>query len=97
MFIFVIAWCYRQAYWKEEWQVKVFIKHLAIFFLLPAKKLLPISFKIQPLETFPQKTEGTKTIAAICLFFLVSFPFLYILNSFQYSLTVYILPSLSAC
>jgi hypothetical protein len=35
--------------------VKVLIKHLAIFFLLPAKKFLPISFKIQLLETSPKK------------------------------------------
>jgi hypothetical protein len=44
------------------------------------------------LETSPQKTEGTKTKAARCLFFLISFPFLYISNSLQSSLTVYILP-----
>jgi hypothetical protein len=30
---------------------------------------------------FSPKTEGTKTIATTCLFFLMSFPFLYILNS----------------
>jgi hypothetical protein len=46
---------------------------------------------------FSPKTEGTKTKAARCLFFLMPFPFLYILNSLQSSLTVYILPSLSAC
>jgi hypothetical protein len=40
---------------------------------------------------FPQ-IEGTKTKAARCLFFLMSFPFLYILNSLQSSLSVYILP-----
>jgi hypothetical protein len=45
---------------------------------------------------FP-KTEGTKTKAAIDVSFLMSFPFLYILNSLQSFLTVYILPSLSAC
>ncbi len=65
--------------------------HLDIFFLLFSKKFLPISFNFSP------KTEGTKTKAARCLFFLMSFPFLYILNSLQSSLTVYILPSLSAC
>ncbi len=43
------------------------------------------------------KTEGTKTKAARCLFFLMSFPFLSILNSLQSSLTVYIMQSLSAC
>jgi hypothetical protein len=30
---------------------------------------------------FSPKTEGTKTKTARCLFFLMSFPFLYILNS----------------
>ncbi len=44
---------------------------------------------------FSPKTEGTKTKAARCLFFM-SFPFLYILNAFQSTLSVYILPSLSA-
>jgi hypothetical protein len=34
---------------------------LAIFFLLPIKKFLPISFKIQVLETSP-KTEGKKQL-----------------------------------
>ncbi len=59
---------------KVERQVKVLIEHLAIFFLLPTKKFLPISFKIQLLEISPQKTEGTKTKAARCLFFLMFFP-----------------------
>jgi hypothetical protein len=34
-----------------------------------------------PVGKFSLKTEGTKTKAARCLFFLMSFPFLYILNS----------------
>jgi hypothetical protein len=38
---------------------------------------------------FPPKTEGTMTKAAGCLFFLMSFPFLHILNSLQSSLAVY--------
>jgi hypothetical protein len=38
------------------------------------------------------KTELTKTKASRCLFFLMSFPFLYILNSLQSSHTIYILP-----
>ena len=42
---------------KVERQVKVLIKHLAIFFLLPSKKFLPISFKIQLLETSPPKQK----------------------------------------
>ena len=42
---------------KVERQAKVLIKHLAIFFLLPSKKFLPISFKIQLLETSPQKQK----------------------------------------
>jgi hypothetical protein len=35
------------------------------------------------------KTEGTKTKAARCLFFLMSFPLMHILNSLQSSLAVY--------
>jgi hypothetical protein len=35
---------------------------------------------------FSPKTEGTKTKAARCIFFRMSFPFLYILNSLQSSL-----------
>jgi hypothetical protein len=60
-----------------ERQVKVLIKHLALSFLFSSKKFLPISFKIQLLETSP-KTEGTRTKAARCLFFLMSFPFLHV-------------------
>jgi hypothetical protein len=48
-------------------------------------------------ENFSPKIEETKTKAARCLFFLMTFLFLYILNSLQSALTVYILPSLSAC
>jgi hypothetical protein len=84
-------------YRKVERQVKVLMKHLAIFFLIPSKKFLPISFEIQLLETTPQKVDVTNTKVARCLFFLMTFPFLYILNSLQSSLTVYILLSLSAC
>ncbi len=40
-----------------ERQVKVLIKHLAIFLLLPTKKFLPISLKIPLLETSPQKQK----------------------------------------
>jgi hypothetical protein len=40
-----------------ERQEKVLIKHLAILFLLPSKKFLPISLKIQLLETSPQKQK----------------------------------------
>ncbi len=79
---------------KVERQVKVLIKHLVIFNLLPSKKFLPIS-KFSCWTLLP-KTKGTKTKAARCLFFLMSFPFLYILNSLQSSLTVYILPILYA-
>jgi hypothetical protein len=41
---------------------------LAIFFLLPSKKFLLISFKIQLSETFPQKQKEKKTKAARSLF-----------------------------
>jgi hypothetical protein len=37
-----------------ERQVKVLIKNLAVFFLFPSKDFLPISFKIQLLETSGQ-------------------------------------------
>ncbi len=37
---------------------KVLITNLAIFFLCHSKQFLPISFHIQLLEYFPQKTEG---------------------------------------
>ncbi len=47
-----------------ERQVKVLIENLAIFFLYPRKEFLPISFKIQLLETSSQNTEGTKTLTA---------------------------------
>jgi hypothetical protein len=42
---------------KVERQVKVLSKHLAVFFLLPSKKFLPISFKIQLLETSAPKQK----------------------------------------
>jgi hypothetical protein len=38
-------------------QVKILIEHLAIFFIFLSKKLLPISFKFQLLETSPQKQK----------------------------------------
>jgi hypothetical protein len=38
-------------------EIKVLLKHLAIFYLLPSKKILPISFKIQLLETSTQKQK----------------------------------------
>ncbi len=41
-----------------ERQVEVLIKNLAIFFLLPSKEPLLISFKIQLLETSPQKENN---------------------------------------
>ncbi len=50
------------------------------FISLPSKKFLPITSKSRWRKLLP-KTEGTKTKAARCLFFLMSFPFLYILNA----------------
>jgi hypothetical protein len=67
---------------------------LAIFFLLLSKKFLPNITQNSAVGNFSPKTEGTKTKAVRCLFFLMSFPFLYIFNSLQSSLTVYILQSL---
>ncbi len=59
----------------EGWrQVKVLIKHLAIFFLFPSKKFLPISFKIQLLETSPQKQKEQIQMQLDFSFFLMSFP-----------------------
>jgi hypothetical protein len=40
-----------------ERKIKVLIKYLAIFFLFPSKEFLPISFKVQLLETSPQKQK----------------------------------------
>jgi hypothetical protein len=42
---------------KVEWQLKVLIKNLAIFFLFPSKESLPLPFKIQLLETSTQKQK----------------------------------------
>jgi hypothetical protein len=43
-----------------ERQVKVLIKNLAIFFLFSSKEFLPISFKIQLLETSPQNQKDQR-------------------------------------
>ncbi len=45
----MILW---ETYRKVERQVKVLLKHLAIFFLCPSKQFLPISFQIQLLEYY---------------------------------------------
>jgi hypothetical protein len=37
---------------------KILIKNLAIFFLCPIKQFLPVSFKIQLLEYFPQNRRN---------------------------------------
>jgi hypothetical protein len=44
--------------------------------------------QISAVGNFSPKKEGTKTKVARCLLVLMSFPFLYILNSLQSSLTV---------
>jgi hypothetical protein len=77
--------------------IKVLIKHLAILFLLPSKEVSADIIQNSAVGNLNPKTEGTRTKDARCLFFLMSFPFLYILKSLQSSLTVYILPSLFAC
>jgi hypothetical protein len=59
---------------------------LAIFFLFQSKKFLPKSFKFQLLETSPQKQKDQIQKQLDLSFFLMSFPFLYILNSLQFSL-----------
>jgi hypothetical protein len=73
-------------------QVKVLIKHLAIFFLFPSKNFLPISFQIQLLETSFQKKKEQRQKQLV--FFSGVFS---LLNLLQSSLTVYILASLSDC
>ncbi len=49
------------------------VKHSAIFCLFPSKKFLPI-IQNSAVGNFSPKTEGTKTKAARCLFFMMSFP-----------------------
>jgi hypothetical protein len=46
--------------------------------------------QISAIGNFSPTIEETKTKAGRCLFFLMSFPFMYILNSLQPALTVYI-------
>jgi hypothetical protein len=59
-----------------ERQVKVLIKYLAIFFLFPSKKFLPISFKIQLLETSPQKQKEQRQRQLDVSFYIAKFVFL---------------------
>ncbi len=54
--------------------VQVLVKHLAIFFLFPSKKFLPITFKIQLLETSPQKQKEQKQKQLDVSFFWYFFP-----------------------
>ncbi len=52
---------------KVEWQIEYLISD--VFFLLPSKKFLPISFKIQLLETSPQKQkEQRQKQLDVCFF-----------------------------
>ncbi len=57
-----------------ERQVKVLIKHLAIFFIFPRKHFLPISFKIQLLEISPQKQKEQRQLQLDVSFFWCLFP-----------------------
>ncbi len=59
-----------------ERQVKVLIKYLAIFFLFPSKTFLPISFKIQLLETSPQKQKEQRQNQLDVSFYIAKFVFL---------------------
>jgi hypothetical protein len=81
---------------KVEWQIEDLIKHSHIFFLLPSKKFLPISFKIQLLETSSQKQKKQRQ-KAIDVYFSDVFSLPVHFEFFASSLTIYILPSLSAC
>jgi hypothetical protein len=81
----------------EEGRSESKIKHLAIFFLFSSKKVSADIIQNLSVGNFSPKTERTKTKAARCIFFLMPLPFLYILNSLQSRLTVYLWPSLSAC
>jgi hypothetical protein len=53
---------------------KVLIKHLSFSFLLSSNKFLPISFKIQLLETSPQKQKEQRQNQADVSFFWCVFP-----------------------
>jgi hypothetical protein len=44
---------------------KSLIENLAIFFLFPSKEFLPISFKIQLLETSPQKQKEQRQMQLV--------------------------------
>ncbi len=66
------------------------------FLFISSKTFLPMSYKIQLLETSSQQQKKKDKSSYWCLFFLMPFPFMYILNSLQTALTVYILQSLSA-
>ncbi len=57
-------------------QVKVLSKYLAIFFLFPSKKFLPISFKIQLLETSPQQQKEQRQKELDVSFYIAKFVFL---------------------
>ncbi len=73
--------------------------HLAFgYFLSTSQQEVPADIIQNSADrNFSPETERTKTKAARCIFCLMSFPFLYILKFLQFSLTVYILPSFSAC
>ncbi len=97
--LWFLVWLFLYSKRKVERQVKVLIKNLAIFFLFPSKEFLPISFKIQLLETFSlnKKEHRQKQLGAdklittqiwkltnLMYLFLMAFPLLYILNIMQY-------------
>jgi len=64
--------------------IKSSLKNWLFSFYVPARSL-PISFKVQLLETSPQKPPNKfGSLKILCLFFLMSFHFLYILNIIQY-------------
>jgi hypothetical protein len=59
---------------KFKWLEYTF-KHSNIFFLLPSKEFLSISFKIQLLETSPQKQkEQRQKQLDVCFFWVFSLP-----------------------
>ncbi len=69
-------WCVHAVHSIEEGTaaVKVLIKHVAIFFIFHSKKFLPMSFKIQLLETSPQKQKEQRKKQLDVSFFWCLFP-----------------------
>jgi len=86
-----------KAHFIEESRAARKSPHFGYFLSIFQQEVSANIIQNSAVRNFSPKTEGTKTKATSFLFFLMSFPFLYILNSLQSSLTIYILPSVYAC